>query len=234
MLLAALTLLLSCHDLYAVTSLTYFREFGPATTVLDGDPEDLNLAAGEMEIDFTVTNGALWTAQGKALASGGGFEEVDTVVTDLLIENHNGAILNHAIFVVHDFEPFLLTATPFYANLEGHYDKLTAGNISVADIEYIPRVNNEIIGIIDPPAVVNKPPIQPFLGASGPLFPMTQPTSQTLEIRFYLDEIGDAIRLPNSASIGNTRPANLVPEPTTCALALSGLFVLGFYRRRLC
>ena len=66
----------------------------------------------------------------------------------------------------------------------------------------------------------------PFLGNSGPLYPATEPLSHELEIRFYLDEIGDAIWLDNSAWISH------VPEPTSGLLLLLGTACSLAARRR--
>ena len=104
--------------------------------------------------------------------------------------------------------------------LSGLYDKLIPGIISGADLLYVPYINNEIIGVIDPAAAILVAPTVAFAGASGPLFPSEAPVLQRLELRFYLDEIGDAIRLENSASISQA------PEPAAVLLLLAGLALL--------
>ena len=198
------------------TSLTYKREGGLATTVLDNSLDDLDPDPFEIEVDFSIMNPGIWLAEGTIIAKGNGEVPITTVVTDTLIQKLDAPILNDAIIVEHFFTS-TLTATPFTAHLSGKYDKLLPGlNIGLADLLYIPSVNDELIGIIDPPAAVNVPPTVPFMGNSGPLYPATEPLSHKLEIRFYLDELGDAIRLDNSASISH------VPEPTSGLLLLLG------------
>jgi hypothetical protein len=111
--------------------------------------------------------------------------------------------------------------------LDGEYDKLLPNlDIGIADILYVPYIGNEIIGAIDPAQAVAVPPVVPFGGSSGPYYPVGPPINQTLEIRFYLDELGDAIRMFDSASITQ------VPEPGTLLLLLSAAAVLGRRTRR--
>jgi hypothetical protein len=223
----ALALLAAAAPAWAGTAVNYWREGGLMTTVVDDGPGDLDLDPLEIRVDFALSNPGFWSATGTIIAIGGGLVPVETIVTDLLIQNVGGPVINEAFFVEHEFTTSL-TATPFTAELDGEYDKLQpALNIGIADLLYIPRVNDEDIGAIDPPAAANQPPTVAFAGASGPLYPSETPLTHTLELRFYLDELGDAIRLPNSASI-----SQVVPEPGPGALLWLSLGAVAAGLRR--
>lgn len=218
--------LLCAPPAVAGTAVSFWREGGLATTVFDGDALDLDPDPFELEVFFSLTNpgpGA-WTATGTILATGGELVPAETIVTNVLIQNTgDGPVNNDAFFVEHLFESFL-TAQPYTAELDGEYDKLVPNlDIGVADILYVPYIGNEVIGVIDPAQAVAVPPVQPFGGSSGPYFPVGPPINQKLEIRFYLDELGDAIRMFDSASITQ------VPEPGSLLLLLAT--VAGLARR---
>jgi len=185
----------------AGTSIDIMVPGQPTITVNDGDAVDIDLDPMEIEYDFSVSHPmGNWSATGKVIAKGGELIPVTTIVTNTLIQKHFGVEPNGEIKVIHYFDSYL-TAQPYTAELTGEYDNLVFANISVADITYVPSVNNEIIGVIDPPGAIGVPGPVGFVGASGPLYPSQQPLSQTIDLLFYLDIQGDAIRLFNSAQI---------------------------------
>ncbi len=137
---------------WAGTAVGYWREGALMTTVVDDGSGDLDLDPLEIRVDFTLINPGFWSATGTIIAIGGGLLPVETIVTDLLIQNVGGPVINEAFFVEHEFTASLI-ATPFTAELDGEYHKLQpALNIGIADLLDIPRVNDEDIGAIDPPA----------------------------------------------------------------------------------
>lgn len=191
----------------AGTSIDIMVPGQPTVTVNDGDAVDLDPDSMEIEYDFSVSHPlGYWTATGKVIATGGELVPVTTIVTNTLIQKHFGVLLNDEIKVIHYFDSWL-TAQPYWAELQGEYDNLVFANIGVADLTYIPSVNNESIGVIDPPAAIGVPGPVPFLGSVGPLYPAQPAMSQTILMLFYLDIEGDAIRLFNSAEIKPTPPA---------------------------
>jgi hypothetical protein len=222
----ALVLLGAASTADAGTAVTYGAEGGLHTTVFDGDPEDLDQDPLQIKIDFSLTHD-FWSATGTIIALGGGEVPVETTVTDLLIENIGGTVINEALIIEHVFTS-TLTAQPYFAELDGEYDKTIAAlPISIADLLFLPFVNDQLIGGgIDPLAAQNVFPTVPFLGGAGPLYPAEPAASQTLMLRFYLDELGDAIRLHDSATI------TPVPEPGTWLLLGLGVAALGARGRR--
>jgi hypothetical protein len=197
----------------------------PTVTINDGGPLDLDVDPLEIEYDFSVSHPlGYWTATGKVIAKGGDLVPVTTIVTNTLIQKHSGVLLNDEIKVIHYFDSFL-TAQPYTAELDGQYDNLVFPTIGVADLTFVPMVNNENIGVIDPPAAIGIPaPSPPFAGASGPLYPSQQPTSQTVLLLFYLDVEGDAIRLFNSAEI--KPPDTAIPTLSEWGMILAALLLV--------
>jgi hypothetical protein len=228
--LATWALLAAAMPAWAGTSIQIMVPGQPTITINDGDTSDDDADPMGILYDFSVAHPlGYWSATGTIIATGGELIPPVTIVTDVLIQKHFGDILDDTITVVHYFTSFL-TAQPYVAKLDGHYDNLQFTNIGVADLDYFPSVNNESIGVLDPPPAMDVPgpTMPPFDLESGPLYPMTQPLSQTILLRFYLDIPGDAIIMYNSASI--EPPGEPVPTPVPSlakpAILVTSLLIL--------
>jgi hypothetical protein len=202
---------------------------GPPVVFPDNVGPDLNPVMFDMEIPFTVTDaGANWTASGTVIATGGGdgAPPVFTVVTDTLIEKLLPGLFNGTILVAHNYAASGLQVHT--AHIDGQFENTLGNPISYAELFYSPSVNGFGMGTAHEGPAINTVGPVPFDEDLGPL-PLPTTTRHEINISFYLDSPGDAIRLFNSAEL-RTR----VPEPATgtLALAATGLATLLTRRRR--
>lgn len=200
---------------------------GGVVVVTDQGNGDNDGNVNAIKVDFTLQDPQnSWMATGTVLATGGGSEPPTTIVTDLLIERLAGpAFGSDDIEIVHEFGAFFGTP-PQSAEIEGEFDNLDTGVIALADLDYFPYFDNTSIGAILVDMAQNEVGPVPFFGDSGPVLPATVFTSHTIHLKFYLDTLGDSIRLFDSAAILS------VPEPTTGAAMLALLVWLSACRRR--
>ena len=145
-----------------------------------------------------------WTATGviRAFSDTSGFAE--TLLTDLLIENVGGPTSQITLEVEHCFDNQITIPIPFRASVDGMLLNTFAGHIREAHIfDYTARVHGEpLSGSFSETAIDQLGPV-PFNHLLGPNSIVMLPprTSQTHTFLFYLDSVGDAIVLENSALI---------------------------------
>lgn len=190
----------------------------------DNGAFDLNPAPADIRIDFDLTDaGANWRAKGTVLATGGnGAPPVATVVTDTLIEKLLPGLFAGSIQVTHNYSaPGLASHS---AVLDGQFENTLGAPISYAELFYTPTVNGQGMGTAHEGPVINLPGPIPFDAALGPLVIGTT-TEHRINLSFYLDSPGDAIRLFNSAELHT-----YVPEPTSAMLLLLSLGALRVRR----
>jgi hypothetical protein len=196
---------------------------GGVGTIVDNGPGDLNGNADEIEADITLAGaGGNWIGTGTVFATGGGNVDPTLILTDVLFENVTGVQIVGLLTIVHTFDP-VPDQPPQKMVLDGEADNLAGPFIGGVELDFTGLADAEQIGNIHkgPYAAVAGP--QPFDGMIGPLVPPRDFTTQTIDLVFYLDGFGDAIRLFNSAEILS------VPEPSPAALL--GLLVAELLRR---
>lgn len=197
---------------------------GGVGTIVDQGPGDLDPDADEIEALITLVGaGGNWIGTGTVLANGGGNVDPTLIFTDVLLQNVTGVQIVGLLTIQHTFDP-VPDQPPQKMVLDGEFDNLVGPLISGVELDFTGLVDNEVIGNLHegPFGPVAAP--KPFDGMVGPLVPPRDFTSQTIDLVFYLDGLGDAVRLFNSAEILS------VPEPGP--IALLALFAGELLRRR--
>jgi hypothetical protein len=192
---------------------------GPPITYLDNGAFDLNPAPFDIQIDFQVGDaGGFWTAEGTVFATGGnGAPPVSTIVTDTLIEKQLPGLFFGSIQVTHNYSASGLGSHS--ALLDGQFENTLGVPISYAELFYTPTVNGQGMGSAHEGPVINMLGPVPFNDVLGPLVLGTT-TEHHINIGFYLDSPGDAIRLFDSAELHT-----FVPEPASAALLAATLLI---------
>lgn len=200
----------------------------PVYAVMDNSPQDANPVLGDIEHHFVLTDAQnRWEADGTLYAEGGynGQPPVSTVVTNTLIEK----IANVPLFVgeidfVHHYAASgLQTHT---ASIDGVFDNTINHLVGGASLQYTAEINGQSLGGYATGFYTGPGP-EPFMGSLGPLVLPTT-TEHHMEMRFYLDALGDSIELFNSAEI------HTVPEPAGAVMlaALGAIFASRRARAR--
>ncbi len=200
---------------------------GVGGTVADGGPGDRDPDADEIEAHFTCAHaGGFWIADGRILATVDNDGNGDLIVTDTFIRKIKGVFINGEIDIRHTFDS-VISAPVVAAEVDGEYDNVSAaGVIGFADVVFAFFGYDLFLGVVDPPAAdsVPVPPPVPFAGAVGPVvIGAGGPPSEQVVMNFYLDTIGDAIRLHDSVHM------RVTPEPASAVLCMLGAVLL---RRR--
>lgn len=208
----ALGLLTLARPAWAGFSIDVYIDNVIAYQVLDNSPDDANLAIGDIEHHFLLTDAMnIWQAGGTIYAEGGfnGVPPVSTVVTDTLIEKIANVPLNvgEIDFVHHYAASGLQSHT---ASIDGVLDNTIDHEVRGASFEYRADINGQPMGTYGTGFYAGPGP-HPFMGGLGPLVLPTT-TEHHMEMRFYLDSIGDSIEMFNSAEI------HTIPEPACVAL----------------
>ncbi len=198
----------------------------PPIVYLDNGALDLDPDAFDIQIDFQVADvGGFWTASGTVLATGGnGVPPVSTIVTDTLIEKLLPGLFFGSIQVTHNYAASGLASHS--AVLDGQFENTLGAPISYAELFYTPTVNNQGMGMAHEGPVINMLGPVPFADVLGPLVLPTT-TEHLINIGFYLDSPGDAIRLFDSAELHT-----FVPEPSSSALLIAGFAAIVLRRGR--
>jgi hypothetical protein len=209
---------------------------GVVTTHVDDDlAGDDDPDPGEIEFTFTCTDvPSLWEGTGRVIGRVGELAAL-TVLTEFTAHNLGaGPVIagdlpgTGTLNVVHSFELFAPEIRSF-AFLSGYYDNVDgAAVIGGANLDFLPFVNDLLVGAIDPPGVDDVEPTVPFAGVSGPLV-LQAVFEHDLDFDFYLDTPGDAWVLP-----GGSAELRSVPEPGTASLVLLGVACFARARRRRC
>lgn len=222
----AVGLCLSARPAVAGFAIDVYIDNIPAYQVLDNSPDDANLAVGDIEHHFNL-NDAMnrWQATGVIFAEGGfnGVPPVSTVVTNTLIEKIANTPLDVGeIDFVHNYAASGLQAHTAW--IDGVFDNTVDHDVRGASLEYRAWINSQPMGTFATGLYAGPGP-HPFMGGLGPLVLPTT-TEHHMEMRFYLDSLGDSIELFNSAEI------HTVPEPAAAA-AMLVLGMMTSLRRRL-
>jgi hypothetical protein len=196
-----------------------------AYSVMDNGAQDANPVLGDIEHHFVLTDAMnRWRAEGDIFAEGGynGVPPVSTVVTDTLIEK----IANVPIFAGEiDFHHHYAASglQSHSASIDGVFDNTIDHEVKGASLQYLADINGQSLGAFATGIYVGPGP-SPFMGGLGPLVLPTT-TEHHMELRFYLDSLGDSIELFNSADI------HTVPEPAAAALLAALTATLASRRR---
>lgn len=221
----AFCLFVVAHPAVAGFAIDVYIDNIPAYQVLDNSPDDANPALGDIEHHFLVNDAMnIWQAGGVIFAEGGfnGVPPVSTVVTNTLIEKIANVPLNVGeIDFVHHYAASGLQAHTAW--IDGVFDNTIDHEVRGASLEYRAWINSQPMGTFATGFYAGPGP-QPFMGGLGPLLLPTT-TEHHMEMRFYLDSLGDSIELFNSAEI------HTVPEPTAAVVMLA-LGVMATSRRR--
>jgi len=191
------------------------------TTILDGGLGDDNGTAGDISYSFDLMDVQnRWRATGLVLANGGynGVPPVSTIVTDVKIEKiANVPIFAGEIDFRHHYASSGLQAHT--AAIDGVFNNTLGTDVGGASLEYYADVNGQSLGGYAT-GLYSGPEGETFNGSLGPLLTPTT-TEHHMKLRFYLDTLGDAIEMFNSAEIHT-----VVPEPTVLGLLLPSLGIL--------
>lgn len=221
---AAWMTLTEVRPVWAGYSVEISVDGGPPLILVDDSPQDLNDTDFDMEFDFTVGDaGNNWTASGKIFATGGGngAPPVATIVTDTLIEKLQPGLIPGQIRVIHNYAASGLGS--HLSILDGQFENTLGGPISFANLNFVARVNNILVGSTGVGPAMGLGPV-PFFDVLGPLeLPTT--TEHEFQFDFYLDAPGDAIRLFDSAELHTS-----IPEPRS--LVLAALAAIALTRRQ--
>jgi hypothetical protein len=183
-----------------------------AYQVVDNGLGDNNPALGDIEHHFLLSDAMnRWGADGVIFAEGGynGVPPVSTVVTDTLIEKIANVPLNigEIDFVHHYAASGLQSHT---ASIDGVFDNTIDHEVRGASLQYLADINGQSLGAFATGLYAGPGPWG-FMGGLGPLILPTT-TEHHMELRFYLDSLGDSIQMFNSAEIHTT------PEPAGAVL----------------
>lgn len=195
--------------------------------VIDQSPADSNPQLREIKTTFVLAPvGAAWQAAGTIEATSLPTGEATLLLTDLLIENIAGPVMG-SIEVEHLFDNETTTPVSYEAHLDGNFLHVEVGDnhIREARLDYVAQVNTESIGAFQGAAVMVAGPV-PFATLLGPhelLLPPARSQRHTLD--FYLDSVGDAIALENSAEI--RLAASSVPALSRGAATALGVLLLA-------
>jgi hypothetical protein len=196
--------------------------------VIDQSPADSNPQLREIKTTFALAPvGATWQAAGTIEATSLPTGEATLLLTDLLIENIAGPTQAAVLEVEHQFDNETTTPVSYEAHLDGNFLHTEVGDnlIREARLDYVAQVNTESIGAFQGAAGMVAGPV-PFAALLGPhelLFPPAR--SQRHTLNFYLDSIGDAIALENSAEIRVA--ASSVPALSRGAATALGVLLLA-------
>jgi hypothetical protein len=193
----------------------------------DGDPEDLSPAVGDIWYHFVLNDPAnRWQAEGDVFAEGGydGVPPVSTIVTNTHIEKiANVPIFAGEIDFIHTYAASGLQMHT--AHIDGQFDNTIDHEVKGASLDYFASVNDQSLGAFVTGIYVGPGP-EPFVGDLGPmLFPTT--TEHHMQLRFYLDSLGDSIDLFNSAEMHG-----FVPEPASSHFVLLAIVCVHVARGR--
>ena len=195
--------------------------------VIDQSPADSNPQLREIKTTFALAPaGANWEAAGTIEATSLPTGEATLLLTDLLIENIAGPVMA-VLEVEHRFDNETTTPVSYEAHLDGNFLHTEVGDnfIREARLDYEAMVNTEHIGTFSDSAVQVAGPV-PFADLLGPHELLLPPArSQRHTLNFYLDSIGDAIALENSAEIRVA--ARSVPALSSGAATALGVFLLA-------
>ena len=96
--------------------------------------------------------------------------------------------------------------------------------VSGAELDFIGLVDAVQIGNLHEGPIGPIMAPQPFAGMIGPIEPPRDFTLQTIDLTFYLDGLGDAVRFFNSVEI---QSVPVIPLPTSAWMGLSLLGGMG-------
>lgn len=228
-------------------TVSYHEVGGGAGTVqvLDGQtPEDSDntLRGIRAAFEFGVAQNppSPWRATGVVKAFSNSNGHAETRLTDLLIENVGGIpVSDVTLKVEHCFDNQITIPMPFRALVDGALLNTFDGIIrEVHFLDYTAQVNAEFLSGGFSEAVLGVPGPVPFIHQLGPTsVEMVPPrASQTHTFFFYLDSLGDAIALEDSALIlpaSAGLPALSTPwlVVASALLALAGFGTLAFRAR---
>ena len=187
----------------------------PMGVVADNGPDDWNDDEGDIWYHFQLTDVEnRWEAEGDLFAEGGynGQPPVSTIVTNTLIEKiADVPIFEGKIEFIHNYA----ASGPqvHLASIDGQLDNEIDHQVQGAGLEFIASINGQSLGGFNTGIYVGPGP-EPFDNTLGPLLLPTT-TEHYMQLRFYLDSLGDSIELFNSAELHS-----IVPEPATCGLLL--------------
>jgi hypothetical protein len=189
--------------------------------ITDNALGDSNPAVGDIWYEFDLMDAQnRWRAKGDLFAEGGynGVPPVSTVVTNTLIEKiANVPLLQGEIDFVHHYAASGLGTHT--AHIDGELDNTIDHEVKGASLDYSAEINGQPLGTFVKPFYAGPGP-EPFAGDLGPLVLPTT-TEHHMQLRFYLDSIGDSIEMFNSAEMHT-----FVPEPASgCVFAASVAFL---------
>jgi hypothetical protein len=200
----------------------------PVGLVMDNGPDDLNAAVGDIWYHFQLNDVQnRWQAEGDVFAEGGydGVPPVSTIVTNTKIEKIANVPINDGeIDFVHNYAASGLLQ--HFAVIDGVFDNTIDHEVKGASLDYSASINGQSLGFFGTGFYAGPGP-EPFDGMLGPIWLPTT-TEHHINMRFYLDSLGDSIELFNSADV-HTR----VPEPASgCVMAVAAMFMLAWRHRR--
>jgi len=186
----------------AVHTVSYSNGIDPPTIVCDGDAADIDPDTDEIEVHFTLADGAAddWVASGVILATTTDPAGATLVVTETTIQNITGnQIIAAQIIVRHDFLPFVSLTQMYTAHVDGSFDKFGAGPLGNLILNFSASMTGKALGGVNfMEGLVAGPILFDWTG-----LPQHEDTiiRQTETFIFYMDELNNTINLFDSATI---------------------------------